>query len=334
MRRTTSIATPIAHLVGPGKLKVINNHLAFTGREEGPLRLDPSTLRTLLCYGQVGVTDEAFRLLFLHNVQVAWLTPAGNHCRGRLVRSDPPTTNVRLLQYEAFLNPHRQREWACQVVAAKVHSQLQAVRHYQRHAVPGAGAVLQRLQTAHEKCQTECSLDELRGIEGAASAAWFDLLGRLLNPPWLFTKRVRRPPTDEVNALLSLGYTWLLTRTIARCEAAGLEIYLGGLHEYRAGRPSLACDLIEPLRLPAVDRWVITLCNQNRVTVADFYPEEGGIRLQRESFGRILHDWEEHWIGGGHDQALDEWVERLLGLLRQWATLSSAPPSNADEPDL
>ena len=80
--------------------------------------------------------------------------------------------------------------------------------------------------------------------------------GQLLRPPWRFVQRVRRPPTDPVNALLSLGYTWVLTRTVARCEAAGLEVNLGGLHDYRPGRPSLACDLMEPLRVPAVDRWV------------------------------------------------------------------------------
>ena len=60
--------------------------------------------------------------------------------------------------------------------------------------------------------------------------------------------------------MLSLGYTWLLARTVARCEAEGLEVNLGGLHEYRPGRPSLACDLMEPLRTPAVDRWVVLVC--------------------------------------------------------------------------
>src|SRR4051794_19751513 len=96
--------------------------------------------------------------------------------------------------------------------------------------------------------------DQVRGFEGAASAAWFAFLGGLFEPPWSFRARARRPPTDPVNALLSLGYTWLLNRMNARAEAAGYEIYLGGLHEYRAGRPSLGCDLIESLRIPAVDR--------------------------------------------------------------------------------
>src|SRR5205085_1352949 len=72
------------------------------------------------------------------------------------------------------------------------------------------------------------------------------------SPPWTFPDRTRRPPTDPVKPLLSLGYTWLLGRVTARVEAAGYEPSLGGLHDYRPGRPSLGCDLIEPLRVPAV----------------------------------------------------------------------------------
>lgn len=133
MRRTTSIATPVAHLVGPGKVKIINGQLAFTARGQGPLRLDPRALRTLLCYGPVGITDEAFQVLFRHEVEVAWMTAAGSRCRGRLVRANPSGATLRLLQHQAFSDPHGRLQWARHVVAAKVRSQQAAARHYQRH---------------------------------------------------------------------------------------------------------------------------------------------------------------------------------------------------------
>ena len=103
------------------------------------------------------------------------------------------------------------------------------------------------------------------GHRGQRQLRWFELLGRLLNPPWQFSRRVRRPPTDPVNALLSLAYTWLTNRATARIQAHGLEVALGALHEYHPGRPSLACDLIEPLRVPIVDRWLVKTCNRNEV---------------------------------------------------------------------
>ncbi len=315
MRRASCVAAPVAHLVGPGKLKVVNGRLAFVNGADGPLRLDPEALRAVYCYGDVGVTDEAMTALFAWQVEVAWLTPAGTRCRGRLVRSDPSRTAVRMLQHAALRDPERQRQWAAVLVAGKIESQVKAARHYQRHGA-GVGEELRMLEATLGQCP-EVGLDELRGVEGACSAAWFRVLGRLLNPPWEFRLRTRRPPRDPVNALLSLGYTWLLTRTTARCEAAGLEVYLGALHEYRPGRPSLACDLMEPLRVPAVDRWVVFACNQGYVGAGDFAAsEEFGIRLQPGRFAVILQSWEEYWHGQHQEAALDEWVGQFVTWLR------------------
>jgi CRISPR-associated protein Cas1 len=165
------------------------------------------------------------------------------------------------------------------------------------------------------------SADELRGMEGAAAVAWFRLLGRLLKPPWRFESRTRRPPTDPVNALLSLGYTWLLTRAIARAEAAGCEIDLGGLHEYRAARPSPAWDLIEPLRVTAVDRWLIAVRNRRELTPDDFQEDEehGGVRLKPATFGTTLRSWDMYWTSHRQDLLLDTWLNRLLRFLQQSA---------------
>jgi CRISPR-associated protein Cas1 len=322
MRRTTSVSAPVAHLVGPGRLKVVNGHLAFAAPGQPPLRLDPMALRSLICYGDVSVSGSAVDLLLRHGVQTAWMTPAGQRCRGRLERSDPPTTRTRLRQHLAFASLAVRLVWARRVVLGKVAAQSAAARHYQRHGQATAGPVLVQLDAAGRAAAVAATLDELRGVEGSASVAWFRLLGELLRPPWQFPQRTRRPPTDPVNALLSLGYTWLLTRAVGRAEAAGYEVYLGGLHDYRAGRPSLACDLIEPLRVPAVDRWVLAVLNGGVRRPDDFCPDGGGgIRLQPGVFGDTLRSWETHWVEQRQEEVLEAWLEQLAEVLRR-----SIPP--------
>lgn len=319
-RRLTTVATPLAHLVGPGKLKVVNGRLAFSTGEGTPLRLDPASLRTVFCYGRVGVSDEAMRLLFHHNVEVAWLTPAGQHCRGRLVRSDPSSTALRLQQYQVLMDQELKRSFARDVVVKKISSQIAAARHYQRHGHPDTKGILRKLDGLRTQATGTDDLDALRGVEGAASAAWFGFFGKLLLPPWTFTQRVRRPPTDPVNALLSLGYTLLTNRIVARCEAFGLEVTLGALHEFRPGRPSLACDLVEPLRVPAVDRWVVMLCNESRLRPEDFRAEGGGVRLQPEIFPKVLADWETTWYKCHHETLMENTVLEFVGRIRRHAS--------------
>ena len=330
--RTTSVAVPVAHLVGPGQLKVVNSHLAFKRHGESPLRLDPAALTNVYCYGDVSVSGAAMELLFRHGVQTAWLSPAGQRCRGRLARADPSTTLTRVRQHRVFADPIQRCGWAKVVVAGKIDAMSVAARRYQRNGTP-VGSLLADLAALTDQVPAAATAEVVRGLEGAASAAWFRFLGELVRSPWSFTERTRRPPTDPVNALLSLGYTWLLNRTTALLEANGYEIYLGGLHEYRAGRPSLSCDLIEPLRVPAVDRWVVAACAQGELAPRDFVQEEtGGFRLQPAAFGKALYSWEKHWQEAALDATLMRWLEVLAQFLRERDV--APPPEESPAEDL
>ena len=96
---------------------------------------------------------------------------------------------------------------------------------------------------------------QLRGIEGAAAAGFFQGYTQLFAPTLTFSGRNRRPPRDPVNAALSLGYTLLHAEAVHAAHTAGLDPMIGFFHELDFGRASLASDLIEPLR-PQVDQWV------------------------------------------------------------------------------
>ncbi len=105
MNHVTHVSTPVAHLVGPGKLKVVGQRLAFSAPRRDPLRLDPATLRSVFCYGSVGVTDEAMKILFRHGVEVAWMTRAGFRCLGRLVGRHEEATHSRIIQHRVLSSP-------------------------------------------------------------------------------------------------------------------------------------------------------------------------------------------------------------------------------------
>ncbi len=315
----SSISTPTVHLMGPGKLKVVNGRLAYATGNGPPTRLDPARLKHILCYGHVGISDEAFTALFRNGVEVSWLSPRGARFRGRLTRVVDEAAQLRILQHRAALDPRHKLELARALVADKVRSQIEGARHYQRHGSRDAKDFLRRAPRRLKDIEQAADLDVLRGLEGSSTKTWFTLLGALFESPWSFTARVRRPPTDPVNALLSLGYTWLLNRMIARLDAEGLEVNVGMLHEYRAGRPSLACDLIEPLRVPLVDRWVLKLCGRAWVKPEDFVGVGGGVQLQQEAFRRVLGLWETDWLENHGARQVEKRVHHFAASLRRLA---------------
>lgn len=87
-----------------------------------------------------------------------------------------------------------------------------------------------------------------------------------------------------------------------------------------AGRLSLACDLMEPLRVTAVDRWVIHCCNQwhfldpKRDFQAD---DEGGIKLTDARFDEVLANWERNWYERDLQVVLDRQVSGYVRQLRE-----------------
>jgi CRISPR-associated protein Cas1 len=85
-----------------------------------------------------------------------------------------------------------------------------------------------------------------------------------------FHDRSKRPPEDRVNSLLSFAYTLLANDITAALETAGLDPYVGFMHQDRPGRASLANDLIEELRAPIADRFVLSLINRKQLQADDF----------------------------------------------------------------
>jgi CRISP-associated protein Cas1 len=127
-------------------------------------------------------------------------------------------------------------------------------------------------------------LETILGIEGAGSAAYFTCFGKLLSDPrqWPFPGRVKRPPTDPVNALLSFGYSLLTNKVASAVQLVGFDHYVGYLHSSFYGRPSLALDLVEEFRPIIVDSMVLNMLNHRMLTLNDFVIELGAYRLKQE----------------------------------------------------
>jgi len=128
--------------------------------------------------------------------------------------------------------------------------------------------------------KTPRDADHVRGLEGEAAAAYFDVFTLMMKPAEReslpMNGRSRRPPLDPVNALISFLYTLLLNDCISALEGVGLDPQLGFLHVPRPGRPSLGLDLMEEFRAFLADRLAITLMNRKQITADHFEPRPGG----------------------------------------------------------
>lgn len=144
-----------------------------------------------------------------------------------------------------------------------------------------------------EQCQ---NTEQLRGIEGEAASRYFSVFDDLIlqqKKDFSFLTRVRRPPTDEVNAMLSFSYTLLNSMTTSALYCVGLDPYVGFMHKDRPGRTSLSLDLMEELRSVFADRFVLTMINKRIINKKDFFTKENGaVYFTDDGKKKFLQSWQ------------------------------------------
>lgn len=155
--------------------------------------------------------------------------------------------------------------------------------------------VIRKLNQNVRAVRGSTSYAELLGVEGNAAERYYAVFPLLIiNDDFVFSGRVRRPPLDPVNALLSFVYTLLSADCKSALESVGLDSSVGVYHRDRPGRPGLALDLMEEFRAPLADRLVLTLLNRRQLKANDFIKEEGGaVRLTDEARRLVLTAWQD-----------------------------------------
>jgi len=173
--------------------------------------------------------------------------------------------------------------------------------HIQEEFLPEEKPTGSIQETLQEETTGESAVDRMHGLgpllgcEGAGSAAYFQAFGQLILCGWPhgFTKRVRRPPTDPVNSLLSYGYVILTAQVAAVLASVGFDPYIGYLHASRYGKPALALDLMEEFRPLIVDSVVLGLLNNRQLEPKDFLQELNSFRMTDATKRLFLQKFED-----------------------------------------
>lgn len=312
--------------------KVLFMATCYIDRKDAELRVDG---RALACYeggrraatiplgaverlvviGNVSLETRLLHRLAEQGVTVCFVGGRRHAMMGTF--SGPLHNNgwLRLAQYGAVTGADSARAWAAEIVGEKLAGQVGLLEALRPHARRGEVMVeaLSRVETSRRRAGRDgVPVATLRGLEGAAAAAYFAAFQECFAPSLGFHERNRRPPRDPVNALLSLTYTLVHFEILREVQVAGLDPTLGFLHEFAYGRESLVCDLVEPQR-PAVDRFVWGLFHERVFTARDFSEgeERPGCYLKkagRSRFYPVYEGWADGQRGG--------WRASVRGLVR------------------
>lgn len=246
--------------------------------------------------GRATVSPAAIYELLERHIPLSFLTSTGRYL-GRLEPELTKNIFVRRAQWQAA----GESEQAVHLVRGFVRGKLKnyrssLLRRERESPQLNLRSGITKLEHAIAPIDTTTTINSLRGLEGAGSAAYFGCFNQLIKgSEFQFEARRRRPPTDPVNALLSFGYSLLRHDVQGAVNIVGFDPYLGYLHVERYGRPSLALDLMEEFRPLVVDAMVLSALNKRSLTAADFTTEplSGAVSLTVEGLRTFLRLYEQ-----------------------------------------
>ena len=284
-----------------------NSYLALDGEnlvvydEKKELgRLPLHNLDGIVSFGYRGTSPALMGACAERNISLCYLTPQGKFL-ARVTGKVQGNVLLREQQYKSSKDDEISLTIAKNCITGKVYNARwvleRAIRdHGMQIDVEGVKKASLHLKESLQYIQNAESKDQLRGYEGEAASIYFGVFNELIlqqKKEFNFQGRNKRPPKDNVNAMLSFVYTLLTNQITSALEVVGLDPYVGYLHTDRPGRVSLALDLIEELRSVYVDRFVLSLINKKIVNGKNFSQKENGAVLMGDDLRKkLLVEWQ------------------------------------------
>ena len=284
------------YVTSPNTYLSLDGENVVISKEEKELsRIPLHNLEGIVAFGYTGASPALMGACAKRNIALSFMKQSGKFL-SRVVGEVRGNVILRKAQYRLSDNVEESNIIARNFLLGKVYNARwvieRATRDYAtRLDVDKLKRVSKTLANSMKLIQQSEDLEQLRGYEGEAASQYFSVFDDLIlqqKDDFYFNCRNKRPPLDNVNAMLSFVYTLLAHDAAGALETVGLDPYVGFLHRDRPGRISLALDMMEELRAVCADRFVISLINKREVNAAGFTKKENGAVMMDDDTRKII----------------------------------------------
>ena len=290
------------YITSPNKyLSLEGENVVILENQEEIGRIPLHNLQAIITFGYTGASPALMGMCAQRNIELTFMSGNGRFL-ARVSGEVKGNVSLRKQQYRISDNTEESIKLARNFITGKVYNCRwvleRAVRDYSLRidtdSIKKKSKILYQSLEKIRTCQTSA---QLLGLEGEAAAVYFSVFDELIlqqKEDFTFQGRNRRPPLDNVNAMLSFAYSLLTGMCGSALESVGLDAYVGFFHTDRPGRISLALDIMEELRSIMADRFVLTMINKRIIKKSHFIQKESGaVVLTDEGRKLFLSAWQE-----------------------------------------
>jgi CRISP-associated protein Cas1 len=286
------------YLFNPGRLSRRDNTLKFQPIDEHGVEGEPRFIPiegvdNLYCFGSLDSNSAMYNFLGQQQIAVHFFDYYEHYTGSFWPKEGLLAGKVHVLQSKCYLDKKRRQHVALALIEGASFNILKNLRYYENRgkgdAVTKAIAEVEGLRLLLDSAQT---IPELMGLEGNIRHAYYGAWEHILEG-WEMGNRVKRPPSNEVNALISFGNTMCYTLAMDAIYHTQLNPCISFLHEPGMRRFSLALDVAEVFKPFLVDRLIFSMLNKKQLQKKDFDQDMGGITLKKAGRQEFVKAWDE-----------------------------------------
>lgn len=250
------------------------------------------TLEGITLLGAAQMTTKCMEQCMERGIPVSFFSKGGKYF-GRLVSTGHVRAGLQRKQC-ALYDTGFVVDFSKRIIDAKIRNQEVVMKRYAKSQTVNVENNIRTMHICRNKLCDTNTIQEISGYEGYAAKTYFEGLSMCIDKAFQFSGRSKRPPKDEFNSMISLGYSILLNEIYSEIEIRGLNPYFGFMHRDAEKHPTLASDLIEEWRAVMIDATVMSMINGHEIDKDEFVfsEEDGKCMISRSGIKKFLNKLE------------------------------------------
>ena len=274
------------YIFSMGKLSRKDNSIAFRN-EKGNFYIPIENVREIYCFNEVSFNTKFLDFISKAGVVMHLFNYNGNYSGTFYPKESLISGDLTIKQSFAFIN--NRLHIAKSIVYAIALNIYEVLYHYYRHDKKELKPYLDWLKKDIPKLlDKDISINQILFIEGQIWNRFYESFKYFLPQDFLMNKRVKRPPDNPMNALISFGNTLLYTKTISAIYQTHLNQSISFLHSPREGRFSLSLDLSEAFKPIIVFKTIFELIGRKQIQVTKHFDKSLNYALLNETGKKIF----------------------------------------------
>lgn len=287
------------YLMNPGRLSRQDNTLKFTpvdedGNEGQPRFLPVEQVSDLYVFGSLDANSALYNFLGKQGIAVHFFDYYEHYTGSFMPREYLLAGKMQVEQTKHYMAARKRIVVARAFVEGAACNILRVLKYYHNRSAdrPELGAAITTVEQLLAGVATAPDVPTLMGIEGNIRQTYYGCFDAIVGETFTMDGRSKRPPLNELNALISLGNMLCYSACLSMIYHTQLNPTISFLHEPGARRYSLALDMAEIFKPILIDRLIFRMVNKRQLQPSDFRVEVQGCVLKEAARKRFLQEFE------------------------------------------